>query len=156
MPENIFDRIANSRLEGKFTKNGIALERIKLFKHQGPVETTLTRIENSGLLSALVEAKKAQPDGITEIAVTPILPMTGRWEVTANPYDRLFVVIRPDKYAQVVAGLGQRGFTVDEEHPSLGSEPYFFDENGNKFARGVHNPDAFIIQTDFRRPEQVT
>lgn len=155
-PKPLPDRFALSNLENKFVRNGFELERIKLFQHQGPVENTLRTIDESGLLSTLVNVQKTEPGAITEIAITPILPMTGRWEVTRDPYDRLFVVIQPKKYNEVVASLKQQGFAVDEEHPSSGFEPYFFDENGNKFTRGVHNPDAFIIQTDFPRSEKVS
>lgn len=150
---DVGERIEN--LEREFVGAGIKLERFKILTHQGPVETTLKEIKSSGLLSTLGEIQKKQPGAITEIVVTPILPATGRWEITDNPFDRLFVMIRPDLYDQVVAELSQRGFGVDEDHPSGGSEPYFFSEHGNRFCRGVHNRDVFIVETDFLRPEKL-
>ena len=143
------------RLTYGLTYNGIELERIRLFKHQGPVEATLASIKDSGLLDGLNQAKTANPDAIIEILIRPTLPLSGRWEITGKPYDRLFVVMRPNQYNQVTTNLKQQGFTVDEDHPSSGFEPYYFTQRNNRFARGVHNSDAFIIQTDFPRPEKV-
>ncbi len=144
--------VAQKKLESA----GVILERIKFFKHQAPANSTLERIINSGLLRTLQEIKAETPEAIVEVTVRPILPMTARWEITANPWDRLFIVIKPDKFGFVVSKLDQSGFRLNRETKVEFDEPYFFDnKTGDQFVKGVMNPDAYIIKSDFPRPEKL-
>lgn len=129
----------------RFSQAGVELEQVEIMKPHGPVESTLSTINESGLLVAIVQLRSALGPEQVNAIVRPI-PFGSE-----APYDRLFIESTSAAYIGTLDILQALGFLNQPVGYAQPFHPNYFTENRNQLVLGVQNQNAKILQADFRR-----